>query len=40
MNSNYKKLNLVRVIACFMVLLYHLGLLKGGFFAVYCKKDG
>lgn len=34
MNSNYKKLNLVRVIACFMVLLYHLGLLKGGFFAV------
>jgi peptidoglycan/LPS O-acetylase OafA/YrhL len=32
--KNYKNLNLIRVIACIMVFLYHLGLLKGGYLAV------
>jgi peptidoglycan/LPS O-acetylase OafA/YrhL len=32
--KNYKNLNLMRVIACIMVFLYHLGLLKGGYLAV------
>lgn len=36
MNSKkyYKKLDVIRLIACIAVLLYHLGLLKGGYLAV------
>lgn len=30
----YKDLNIIRVIACIAVLLYHLGILKGGYLAV------
>lgn len=30
----YKKLDIIRVVACIAVLLYHLGLLKGGYLAV------
>ena len=34
MNKHYKKLDLIRVISCFSILLYHIGLLKGGYLAV------
>ena len=30
----YKRLDLIRVISCFMVLFYHLNIIKGGFLAV------
>ena len=30
----YQKIDVIRVIACFAVLLYHLNLLKGGYLAV------
>lgn len=30
----YKKLDILRVVACISVLLYHVGLLKGGYLAV------
>ena len=33
-NNYYKKLDIIRVIACIAVLLYHLNILKGGFLAV------
>ena len=37
MNSSknyYKDLNLIRLVACISVLLYHLNILKGGYLAV------
>ena len=37
MNSSkkyYKNLDLIRIISCIAVLLYHLNLLKGGYLAV------
>lgn len=30
----YKKLDIIRIISCILVLLYHLNILKGGFLAV------
>ena len=30
----YKKLDIIRILSCFTVLLYHLNLLKGGYLAV------
>ena len=30
----YRRLDIIRIISCVMVLLYHLNLLKGGFLAV------
>ena len=33
-NLYYKKLDLIRILACVLVLLYHLDILKGGFLAV------
>ena len=34
MNKNIKKINTIRAISCIAVLLYHIGLLKGGYLAV------
>ena len=34
MNKNITKINLIRFISCVAILLYHLGLLKGGYLAV------
>ena len=35
MNSKYyKKLDLIRLFSCFAILLYHIGILKGGYLAV------
>ena len=31
---NYSKIDLIRVIACLAILLYHIGILKGGYLAV------
>ena len=33
-NEYYKNLNIIRVISCVAVLLYHMGILKGGYLAV------
>ena len=33
-NSYYKRLDLIRVISCIAILLYHIGILKGGYLAV------
>ena len=30
----YKQLNIIRLVSCIAILLYHLGVLKGGFLAV------
>lgn len=30
----YKRLDIIRILSCLMVFLYHLNILKGGFFAV------
>ena len=32
--KNYKRLNIVRMVSCILVLLYHLNIVKGGFLAV------
>ena len=34
MTKHYKRLDLIRVFCCIAILLYHLGLLKGGYLAV------
>ena len=34
MKKYYKSLNIIRIIACLAVLLYHLNILKGGYLAV------
>ena len=34
MKKYYRDLDIIRVIACIAVLLYHLGILKGGYLAV------
>ena len=33
-NRYYKRLDLIRVVSCFAILLYHIGILKGGYLAV------
>ena len=33
-NEYYKNLNIIRIISCIAVLLYHMGILKGGYLAV------
>ena len=30
----FKNINIIRVVACIAILLYHLGILKGGYLAV------
>lgn len=34
MKKYFKDLNIIRLIACIAVLLYHLNILKGGYLAV------
>ena len=41
MKKYYKYIDVLRVIACLFVLLYHLGLSKGGYLAVctfFCNE--